>query len=409
MALTFGFFNASSGDRVYDAVQMSKMFDGVIEDGVFASIGDAFLVTEHTGMQVRIGTGRAWFNGTWTLNDSLYTVSIDAAHATLSRIDVVYLEINESTGVRANSFGVKKGTAAGVPSVPSLTNTSTVHQYALAHILIGPAVTTLPQSVITNKVGLTATPFVQGPLGGVSVNSLLMQWEAQWTAWFEAIQDQLTTEAETNLQAQIWAIVGDTNPPLLDLLDLKTHHHGLGFGNPIVSGGIADGAVIPSKIPDRTRSLFIPWKEMHTIGTSIPLALGGAYAFPFSKSDDNDALWGFFQVPRDYSSTPANNLIFKLIWTKAATGTAAVRLRLEYAPFSDTGVVSSLANNAIVTDTHPSASAFVIRATNFTNLNDIAAGNRIMFKLGRDVGHASDTWANPIYILGVEVTYTAEY
>ena len=52
MALTYGFYNSQNGDRMYDATDISSIFDGIIKDGVFMSIGDAFIVSAAIGMQV---------------------------------------------------------------------------------------------------------------------------------------------------------------------------------------------------------------------------------------------------------------------------------------------------------------------------------------------------------------------
>lgn len=227
MTITCGFFNSVTGDRVYDSTDFSRIFDGVIEDGIFASIGDSFLVTPQTGMNVNVGTGRAWFNGTWTYNDAPIVKAIAASDPVLSRIDVVYLEVNTDNATRFNKVDVLTGTPASNPTVPTLTMTSTVKQYALAHISVLPTITTITALHIDNQVGSLETPFVSGPLGGVSVDSLLTQWEAEWDAWFAAIQGQLSTAAETNLQNQIWAIVGDINPPVTDLIELFQYAHEL--------------------------------------------------------------------------------------------------------------------------------------------------------------------------------------
>ena len=44
MSVTSGFFNSLHGDRRYNAEQMSAIFDGIINDGVFANIGTAFSI-----------------------------------------------------------------------------------------------------------------------------------------------------------------------------------------------------------------------------------------------------------------------------------------------------------------------------------------------------------------------------
>ena len=71
MALTYGFYNSVSSDREYDAIDMGRLFDGIILDGVYAALGDYFMVTENgtPDMNVVVGTGRAWFDHTWSYND----------------------------------------------------------------------------------------------------------------------------------------------------------------------------------------------------------------------------------------------------------------------------------------------------------------------------------------------------
>ena len=50
MSVSSGFFNSLNGDRKYNAAQMSAIFDGLIIDGVFASIGTAFAVKAAGGL-----------------------------------------------------------------------------------------------------------------------------------------------------------------------------------------------------------------------------------------------------------------------------------------------------------------------------------------------------------------------
>ena len=126
MAVTSGFFNSLSSDRLYNASDFSRLFNGLIRDGVFATIGDYLMVKPHSGMDILVGSGRAWFNSTWTNNDADYILTIDAAEVALNRIDVVVLEINLSTEVRENSFKVIKGVAGVSPVAPTLTNTEKI-------------------------------------------------------------------------------------------------------------------------------------------------------------------------------------------------------------------------------------------------------------------------------------------
>ena len=62
MAWKSGFFNSVNGDRLYNADDMSKIFDGLITDGVYESVDDKLAVQPNSGMTIQIATGRGWFN-----------------------------------------------------------------------------------------------------------------------------------------------------------------------------------------------------------------------------------------------------------------------------------------------------------------------------------------------------------
>lgn len=220
MAVTFGFYNALANDRVYDAIQLSSMFDGIIEDGVFMSYADSLFVVENTGMLITVGEGRAWFDHTWTLNDADLVLTVPASEVVLSRIDAVVIEVNADPGVRTNAIKIIAGTPSSTPVAPTLVNSGYLHQYPLAYIAVAPGVTSITQSDITNKVGTGECPFVTGVVEGMDIDALILQWGSQWTdwteeqqtafdEWFENVMDQLSTEAAGNLQLQINAAVSD--------------------------------------------------------------------------------------------------------------------------------------------------------------------------------------------------------
>lgn len=179
MSLTYGFYNSINHDRQYDAAQVSSIFDGIINDGVFESIGTRMMVKANTGLSLNIGDGRAWFNHTWTLNDSLYPVTLEAAELVLKRLDAIVLEVNSEIDVRENSFKVIKGTPASEPTIPELTNSETVHQHLLATVLVNPGATDITQAEITNYVGTSRTPFITGILETMNVDSLIAQWQQE--------------------------------------------------------------------------------------------------------------------------------------------------------------------------------------------------------------------------------------
>lgn len=177
MSFASGFFNSVDHDRLYDATDISRLFDGLIRDGIFASIGDCLVVKQSNQMNVTVGTGRAWFNHTWSYNDALYPVTIPPSEILMDRIDAVVLEINSVEAVRANSIKLIKGTPASTPTKPALTNTKEVHQYPLAYVTVGKEVTSIRQADIENCVGTSVCPFVTGILEVISIEQLIPQWK----------------------------------------------------------------------------------------------------------------------------------------------------------------------------------------------------------------------------------------
>lgn len=177
MSFASGFFNSVDHDRLYDATDISRLFDGLIRDGIFASIGDCLVVKQSNQMNVTVGTGRAWFNHTWSYNDALYPVTIPPSEILMDRIDAVVLEINSVESVRANSIKLIKGTPSSTPAKPSLANTKEVHQYPLAYVTVGKEVTSIRQADIENCVGTSACPFVTGILEVISIEQLIPQWK----------------------------------------------------------------------------------------------------------------------------------------------------------------------------------------------------------------------------------------
>lgn len=186
MSVTCGFYNSKNGDRKYDAIQMSSIFDGIIRDGVLQHYGTAMVVKESEGMIVNVGIGRAWFNHTWTLNDALLPLTVPISEVLLNRIDAVVLEVDARESVRANSIKIIKGTPASSPKNPTMIKTNDRWQYPLAYIRVNAGVTSIRQANITNCVGTSACPFVTAPLEKMSIDALVAQWGDQWKAFYGA-------------------------------------------------------------------------------------------------------------------------------------------------------------------------------------------------------------------------------
>lgn len=186
MSVSSGFFNSLNGDRKYNAAQMSAIFDGLIIDGVFASIGTAFAVKAAGGLTVNVGIGKAWFDHTWTVNDSILPMTAPEAEVLLDRIDAVVLEVNGMESVRDNTIKFVKGNPSSAPSRPTLTNEGNVHQYPLCYIYRKYGTAVINQADITPMVGTESTPFVTGILQTISLDELLGKWQDELDRFTDA-------------------------------------------------------------------------------------------------------------------------------------------------------------------------------------------------------------------------------
>lgn len=123
--------NSALQGRLHDGAQFAQTTSmAVWRDGVFAAIGTEFqlsaLGSPNQTVNVAGGSGLATRTGQgpyvlWSVPTT--NVPLDAAHATLARIDVVYARAVDavfSEGATTLQFGVVTGTPSGSPVVPAL-------------------------------------------------------------------------------------------------------------------------------------------------------------------------------------------------------------------------------------------------------------------------------------------------
>lgn len=368
MSVTYGFYNSVGSDRQYDSVQMSQLFDGLIADGVYSSIGTSLMVTAIGGLNVSVGVGRAWFNHTWTYNDAALTLPVTQGDAVSPRIDVVVLEIDGNVGVRANRIFILPGTPGVNPSPPALTNVGAKHQYPLAHIAVAKDAVNLIQANITNKVGTVDCPFVLGLIDQITTTELLAQWESEFDTWFATIVGILDQNAAGNL---------------LNLLTTHTHLAG-NYGAPIT----------PATLPDRTRKFFVPVQRQDLTGA-------GAQDRGIPLEDGLDKyVHGYFAVPEDFVST----LTVSAIVIPAASGNVVAAIDAKYSAVGELATTHSSTSG-------PSVIAVTLNQRNSIlqiSLGSAAKGDLVDVEFSRNGGSVGDTINNYVYIAGFLVSYTAD-
>lgn len=209
MSVTSGFFNSVNHDRRYNAAQMSAIFDGIINDGVFANIGVAFAVSAHTGVTISIGKGRAWFNSAWVYNDGPLLKTLEGSEVVLDRIDAVVIEVDHNENVRLGDIKIVKGTPASTPQRPKMAADTYKHQYPLAYIYRKAGSTTITQADITSMIGTSSCPYITGILQVQNIDNIVAQWGAQWNQWYsemvaETNADASELMAEMRSEFDIW-------------------------------------------------------------------------------------------------------------------------------------------------------------------------------------------------------------
>ena len=219
MAVSYGFYSAlysnSEYDRIYESGQMSKLFDGLILDGIYLSNREddpsnkQFMVSaDGSGMNITVAPGRAWFIGTYIISTANETLTIETANSTNPRIDAVVIEVNTqyTTGVyddpnnptqRFNSLKIVKGTPASTPSKPTMTHSGGIDQFPIAYITVPANSTTIKDYNIEYVVGIE-TPYFAWLGERLSVAELYSKWEpalgnitTPFVSWFDSMQRML--------------------------------------------------------------------------------------------------------------------------------------------------------------------------------------------------------------------------
>ena len=119
-------------------------------NGVFieSSLDDDLQVIPGNGMAVKVSKGGCHIEGALAYNDNAVTLSLEAANATLRRIDRVVARFNTSTSVRSIMVYVKTGTNATNPAAPALQRESNFWEIGLADITIPAGATSISASNI---------------------------------------------------------------------------------------------------------------------------------------------------------------------------------------------------------------------------------------------------------------------
>ena len=102
---SFGFYNSKNDDRLYNASHLGKIFDGVIQPGIFGTIKangkEPFQLepTETPSLTVKINPGKAWLDHTWNILDTAAEITFADVNANRKRTDALCIQVHNSVNL----------------------------------------------------------------------------------------------------------------------------------------------------------------------------------------------------------------------------------------------------------------------------------------------------------------------
>lgn len=305
MAQECGFFNAelegSEYDRVYNAEQFAAYFASFIGNGVFGnSMGElVVLENQQANMSVDVSSGKGWINGWWYRNTEELNLPIALADGVLNRKDIVVLRWGNTE--RDMWLQVLQGEPSGEPIAPEIVRSADYYDLKLCEIDIPAGTTRITQSLITDtRLDNNVCGLVTGLIDQIDTTELYLQFNAQFNAWFSALQEQFEGDVPAILQAQIDDLFGIISSRI-ESTSTSTHVYSVGdlfiYDNKLCKAtsaiAIGDTISIGSTVNDNC--------EQTSIVDEIPLGGGGTPGVFYNTDADAEA---------DIANIPEGSMVY---------------------------------------------------------------------------------------------------
>lgn len=190
-------------DRAVDSAFLRRFYKAYWDDGVFYKPSTSFAVTATgTGMNVQVQPGMAQVQGAFCLEDTVQTLPIAAADASLNRIDSVVLRLDLSLDKRDISLAVISGVAAVSPVAPMLTRNNTTWELGIANVLVSAGAGVITQrDVEDTRLDDTRCGAVAQTVGELDTSGFF----AQLTAMIERLREEIG-DVETGTAAMLRSV-----------------------------------------------------------------------------------------------------------------------------------------------------------------------------------------------------------
>lgn len=147
MAFSCGFFNSKNLDRTYTAENFNDYLSSIICNGIQDTYGQSFKLTAgSSGLSVVLGTGKAWINGHYFINDSRYTIDLsEYQDESLPRYVGIAIYLDTTESVRSVTLKLFPGTPAESPQLPSIPQDADHVRLLLYAVRLNPGATELTE------------------------------------------------------------------------------------------------------------------------------------------------------------------------------------------------------------------------------------------------------------------------
>lgn len=212
MAFYSGFFNSKGLDRTYTAEDFTSYLSSIICNGILDTYGQNFKLTAaSSGLGVLLGTGKAWINGHYFINDARYSIDLsDYMDESLPRYVGIAIYLDTTESVRSVTLKLFPGTPAESPQLPSIPQDEDHVRLLMYAVRLNPGATSLTErDWFDYREDANVCGYCKCILGKCKVTDMLAQL-AQIEADMQEYNDtiaELTNKVET-LQTEVNDIIG---------------------------------------------------------------------------------------------------------------------------------------------------------------------------------------------------------
>ena len=213
MAFYSGFFNSKGLDRTYTAEDFTSYLSSIICNGILDTYGQNFKLTPaNSGLGVVLGTGKAWIDGHYFINDARYSIDLTQYQdESLPRYVAIAILLDVGESVRSVSLEITPGTPAENPTLPSLPTDENKTRLLMYAVRLNPGATELSDRDWWDyREDKNVCGYCKCILGKCKVTELMAQMAqliAEISEYNKKIED-LTNKVEI-LQTKVDDLTGD--------------------------------------------------------------------------------------------------------------------------------------------------------------------------------------------------------